>query len=222
MGDKNIDHVNARLAGECRQKGGGLLIPFGTVNPVFPDWEEDLRRCHEEHEMPGIRLYPGYYGYTLDEKPFARLLRKATDRKLLIQIVIAMEDERMQHPLAGVPDVDVKPLPNILAQVPGARVQLLHPFRHVRGNRLLAMVNETNVTFDISNLDGVAAIERIMNGNHWYMPDITIPPERLLFGSHVPYFPLENALFKFVESPMSKEHARLIMAGNAERLFTAL
>lgn len=219
---KNIDHVNAKLVKECREHGSGILIPFGTVNPVFPDWEEDLRRCHEEYQMPGLRLFPGYHGYTLEDESFKKLLQQAAERGMLIQVVVAMEDERMQHPLVEVPDVDVSPMPGILARVPDARVQLLHPFRHVRGDHLRSMIEETDVTFEISNLDGVAALERVMKGNHWYMPDLTIPPERLLFGSHMPYFPLENSLFKFMESPLSEKQLRLIRSENAERLLAAV
>jgi hypothetical protein len=43
---KQLDGANRRLADECPERGSGLLIPIDTVNPVWPDWEEDLRRCH--------------------------------------------------------------------------------------------------------------------------------------------------------------------------------
>ena len=71
---KQLDGANRRLADECREHGGGLLIPIGSVNPVWPDWEEDLRRCHEQYQMRGIRLYPAYHGYVLDHPELLRLL----------------------------------------------------------------------------------------------------------------------------------------------------
>src|SRR5262245_4006067 len=83
---KNLLAVNERLAAECRDKGEGMLVPFGSVNPVLPDWEEDLRLCHEVHRMPGIRLHPTYQNYTLDHPDIPRLLAMASERGLIVQL----------------------------------------------------------------------------------------------------------------------------------------
>src|SRR5437763_4753317 len=74
---RDLDGVNARLAEECRANGAGVLLPFGTVNPALPDWEADVRRCHEQHRMLGIRLYPSYHNYTLQRPDVAPLLQVA-------------------------------------------------------------------------------------------------------------------------------------------------
>ena len=78
-----------------------MLRPFGTVNPLAPDWEEDLRRCAEVHGMPGIRLFPGYHFYKLEDEIFARVLAAAARQGLLVQITLAIEDDRSPTEVAA-------------------------------------------------------------------------------------------------------------------------
>jgi predicted TIM-barrel fold metal-dependent hydrolase len=214
---KNLDAANARLANECKVNGGGMLLPFGSVNPVWPDWEEDLRRCHEAYRMPGIRLYPNYHNYALDRPEVLQLLGRATERGLLIQIAIEMEDQRVHHPVINVPPVDATPLLEAWKQVPGARIQLLNSFAALNRRNASRLVEETKIVFDIANLEGTGAVGRLIEGKHWSIRS-QVPHERLLFGSHAPFFPCEAAVLRLFESPLEREQLLAIMQENARRL----
>ena len=206
---KDITSANARLAEECAKHGDGLLLPFGSINPKLPDWEEDLRRCAETFAMRGVRLHPNYHGYTLDDPVFARLLALATERKLVVQLVTAMEDERMMHPLLQVRAVDVAPLETVLSAVPGARIVLLNATRTVPFPLLPRIVGAGEVYVDTASLDGVAGIARLIE---------RIPVERILLGTHAPLFYPEAAVLKLDESELTPDQSAAVRCANAQRL----
>jgi predicted TIM-barrel fold metal-dependent hydrolase len=209
---KDIASVNARLVAECRSQTGVRLVPFGSVNPLLPDWEEDLRRCAEEHHMPGIRLHPSYHGYKLDHPAFARLLKLAAERRLLVQLAVVMEDERMMHPLLRVQAVNPEPLAALVAQTPGLRLVLLNALRTLRGEVLVTLVRAGDVSVDIAMLEGVAGVANLLE---------QVPHERVLYGSHAPLFYFESALLKLKESPLAAPRLRAVRAENARRLVPA-
>jgi len=215
---KNLEGVNARLAEECARHGEGLLVPFGSVNLAWPDWEEDLRRCHEVHRMPGIRLFLGYQPFDFAHPDFPRLLRQVADRNLVLQICLQMEDERIVHPSMIVPPLNTAGVLSLLRGEPRARVQFLHWGDFFRSaNQLARLIAETSAVWDISNLEGNGAVGRIFAGNHWYLR-ATMPIDRLLFGSHAPYFPVEGAVLKLFESPLDQAQLDALMETNARRL----
>ncbi len=205
---KDIAGVNSRLVESCTQ-AGEVLLPIGSVNPMLPRWEEDLRRCVEDHGMKGIRLHPQYHGYTLAGPEFKALLKAATAHALLVQIVVTMEDERMMHPLMRVEHVDVSPLPSVLIDIPKAKVQLLNAFRAVRGKLIDELVTTKKVSFDIAWLEGAEGIARIRK---------QIPIERILFGTSSPLFYYVSSILKLKESPLTDEELAAIEAGNAQKL----
>ena len=206
---KDIDSVNARLTEECRRNGHGLLLPFGSINPALPDWEEDLRRCHEEHEMTGIRLHPNYHGYRLDDPKFSKLLDLAGERSLIVQLAVMMEDERTQNALARVAHVDVAPLVSAVEGRPKARIVLLNWSRGVKGALLSKLAQTGRVFFDIATVEGVGGIANLLK---------QVPADRVLFGSYAPFFYFESALLKLRESVLTASELTAIRAGNARRL----
>src|SRR5262249_42572456 len=123
---KDMDGVNTRLAAECRAHAPGFLIPFGSVNLAWPDWEEDVRRCHEVHKMPGLRIYPGYQPFDLDHVGMENLVKMTAERGLILQVVFGMEDPRVHHPAIKVSPVTFAPLVKAVQETPRAKVELLH------------------------------------------------------------------------------------------------
>jgi len=206
---KDLGAVNARLAEDCRRHGRGVLVPFGSVNPTLPSWEEDVRRCHKEHKMPGIRLHPGYHGYTLSDPRFAKLLDAAVRRGLVVQLALAMEDERTQNRLMTAPNVDATPLLTLLPSRPGLRVVVLNWFRAARAPLVAKLAAAGEVYFDVATLEGVGGVENLLK---------QVPGQRVVFGSHAPFFYLESALLKLKESSLSPAELVSIQSGNARRL----
>jgi predicted TIM-barrel fold metal-dependent hydrolase len=216
---KDLDGVNSRLAEECRARGAGMLLPFGAINPALPDWEADVRRCHEQHRMRGVRLYPSYHNYTLQTPAVARLLQVAQERGLIVQLVVRMEDPRVQLPVTRTPSVNVTELPELLAAVPNLKFQLLNAFNATESLRGLVgrrIIQETRAMLDFSHVEGQVGLGRLIAGDAANgRPSLAV--ERIVFGSHAPFFPCESAVFKLFESPLGRPDLEKVMRGNAER-----
>ena len=154
--------------------------------------------------MPGIRLHPNYHGYQLDDPACARLLKLAVERRLLVQVALGMEDERMMHPLLRVPPVDTAFLANAVKQTPGLRLVLLNALGRLGGRPLLDLIAAGDVYVEIATLEGVGGLANVLR---------QVPAERVLFGSFAPLFYFESALLKLRESPLAAK--QLTSVGNA-------
>lgn len=203
----DIATVNERLAETCREHR--MFLPIGAVNPNLPAWEEDLRRCHEEHGFAGVRLHPNYHRYTLTDDRCRRLLKAAQERKLLVQIAVQIEDTRTQHPLVLVPPADYRPLANVLRDTPELRVQLLNPFAVANVPALAGLEKLPQVHFEFAWLETIRCVAELVE---------RVGIERICFGSMAPLFYFESAMLKMRESALPPESVRTICVDNPQRL----
>lgn len=208
---RDVSGVNTRLAAACRKHGTNFLVPFGCVNPRSPDWEEDLRRCHEEHHMVGIRLYPNYHGYSLEDPAFAKLLSLAASRNMIVQIALSMEDIRTQFPLMLVPPANPAPLAKLLPQLPHLKLVLLNAGDWAGNDDqgIAEIRSASNVYFDIAMNEGVGGLARLIAATS---------PARVVFGSHYPFFYFESALLKVRSAGLPRDQEHAVYEGNARLL----
>jgi hypothetical protein len=208
---RDVEAVNLRLAAECRSIAENFLIPFGTVNPTLPDWQEDLKRCHERHKMPGIRLHPNYHGYSLADPTFNTLLDLAAERSLIVQISVLMEDDRTQHPMLKAAPVDVSLLSKLVVKHPKLSIVLLNSMGRLRGLALKSLLATGQIYVDTATLEAVAGIE------HWIEANGS---SRLMIGSHAPFFALEAVNLKLQESIVNDLDRQAITINNARSLLS--
>ena len=212
---RDFDGINDRLAAmvAADKTASRQFQLFGAINPKIAGWRETLRRIDQLHRMRGIRLHPNYHGYTLDDPDFIALLDAASQKDLIIQIALRMEDARTQHPAVAVTDVDPKPLLELLPQMTGLRLQLLNAMRSLSDSLLLARLSDLGVHFDTAMLEGMSGIARIVE---------LVPEIKLCHGSYAPFFYPEAASLKFVESAPELDSRTLAAIGShhAENLLT--
>ncbi len=208
---RDIEGVNLRLKKDCERFGQRILIPFGTVNPALPDWKEDFHRCVEKHHFRGIRLFPAYHRYLLNDKRFVELLHLAEDAGAIVQIVMTVEDARTQHPLLSVSKIDSKPLIDIIPGVPNLKLMLLNAFRDTNMNTITKICENKNVSVDIAMLEGVQKIRILLE---------KVSVNQILFGSYFPFFYIESALLKMKESQLNSDDSKKIFYQNAKNLIS--
>ena len=208
---KDLAGVNQRLAETCKRVDEGMLIPFGTINPTLPEWEDDVRRCHVAHHMPGVRLHPSYHGYTLEDPRFARLLGLAAVRGLIVQLVTWMEAERHLLLNPREPEVDVRPLTKKIAPLPRLRIILANYYHTSQDESMRTLLKNEQIYVDFARASDPKEIKQLIDQL----------PERVILGSCAPLHYAKDPMSKLNGLRLTSDIHLKIARANATALLTA-
>ena len=203
---KNVHIANEELAKETRRYGD-RLIPFASLNPLYPGWEEDLRRCAEDLGLRGLRLYPQYHGYDLTDAASLELIDAATELGWPLQVPMRIVDRRQRHRWDMARDLTQDDFQAMLSARPKARWMLLNSLG-LDGSRLPA---EANFLVEISRMASVLQrnIQELIS---------EAGSGRLAFGTGMAFKVPEPALLKLEILDTSKAVREKIAWKNAAKM----
>jgi predicted TIM-barrel fold metal-dependent hydrolase len=188
------------------------LIPFAVINPFYAGWQDDLRICHEQFGMKGLRLYPKWHNYALSDRCCLDLIREATKRGMVASIPIRVEDYRQRSWLVDVPDIPLDEIVSLVKACPKARFILLNGAGYTRsplGQKDNGL--PPNYCIEISRLSALLANETGQLVSR-------LGAERVVFGSGMPFKYPDPALVKLEVLDASPDAKEKIRSGNAASL----
>jgi predicted TIM-barrel fold metal-dependent hydrolase len=177
---RNAQAGNEDLAAEVKPHRD-RLIPFAVVNPSYAGWDDDLKTCHDELGMKGLRLYPRWHNFALSSGPCLDLIDQATERGMVVSIPVRVEDSRQRSWLVDVPDVPLAELVALVKACPRARFHFVNGLGYV--NSPLGRANNglpDNYRIEISRLNVILddEIGQLL---------ANLGAGRLVFGTGIPF-----------------------------------
>ena len=181
---KSPHNANEELARDTRRYRDRLL-PFASLNPTFPGWREDLRRCAEDLDLAGIRLYPQYQDYSLTDPEALELIDAAAALNWAVQVPMRIVDRRQRHPWDLASDLGQVEVEAALS----ARPKVKWMFINALGLDASRLDAKGKWLFDISRM--TAVLQRNMQG----VIDAA-GPGHLAFGSGMAFKDPQPSLLK--------------------------
>lgn len=205
---RNPQAGNEELAEETKAHRD-RLIPFAVINPFYAGWQDDLKICHEDFGMTGLRLYPKWHNYQLSSSSSRELVDAATERGMVISIPIRVEDNRQRSWLLNIPDIPPEEIVELVKDHPKARFILLNGLAYT-GSPLGRKDNglPPNYAIELSRLSALLA-------NEIGQLIANLGAERVMFGTGMPFNYPDPALVKLEVLDASEADKENIRSQNA-------
>lgn len=209
---KNTQVGNEELMDEIKsnKKFASRFIPFAVLNPVYANWQADLKTCLKMG-MKGIKLFPNYHDYDVNEQPVVELVKTARDSGLVVALTVKMVDSRARSWMDVPEEWPLKKFFPLMHAVPDAKYMLLNISTGFSLEaKDTALLKNKNFLIDTSgrNLQKMKPLLDMYGA------------ERFAFGTHSPIFDYLTSMLR-VETLRSNEASEadkeLLRSGNAKR-----
>jgi predicted TIM-barrel fold metal-dependent hydrolase len=159
-----------------------FFIPVAVVNPSLPNWRRGIEKSRQAYGVTVARLAPSYHAYDLNAPLARECIQELAGQGLRVSLVKRIEDERMHHPLMKVAAVENAAI--LSAAAITDQPLLIHGAYF---GELAELAAASNLHFDIAFVETIDTLARTVD---------LLPPSRLLFSSHAPFFYAEAAISK--------------------------
>jgi predicted TIM-barrel fold metal-dependent hydrolase len=209
------------------------FVPLACIDPSAAYASEDLNRCVAALSMAGVRLFPTYHHYCLDDVRVVELARELGLRGLPAFVTLMMEEDRFAHPavreklLAGGPPGDAaprteaeaiympsglgeEPLPpliELIAQAPDTTFVIsMAQVEHAHALLNVSGLCDNRVFFDIGRMDKpTLGLDQLVAAHG---------AEQLVFGSHAPFHYPQGSVLNLAYRSFSADVSRAILSDN--------
>ena len=196
------DPWEAELELSRQLKGTGYLH-FMTVNPTLPGWRDDLKRAIRDLDIKGVRLVPGFQGYTLGDPCVAELCASLREYGLPMILTLRLRDERTMYMIQprSIPMEEVEMFLEENREIP----TLVTHIRAAEAEKLVPLLRE-NLFVDNSGFkDGLFVLDRLVKE--------TALGAHLVYGSGAPLMEMQATTMQIETAEISEGEKAAIFAG---------
>ncbi|NND06723.1 MAG: amidohydrolase family protein [Saprospiraceae bacterium] len=211
---KNPQTANAELVKEINSitQSADRFYPLGVINPLYGGWMDDVKICHEEYGMKGIKIYPKYHGYEIDDPICEELIERAHERGLAIAIPLRVVDSRPSSWLDIVEEFALSDILSLIAKVPDAKFLIQNVSqRSPLSDEEIELVRSTDTVIDTSG-------KRIDILESWLG---VLDEDSFCFGTHSPILDYCTGLLRIESLTASEADAAVrekLRSGNIQKL----
>lgn len=210
------------------------FVPFATIDPTYPLWEDDLAECIEALGMAGVRLFPLYHDYPIDHPTVVDLMDACAEYDVPVMFVGMLEDKRQHHSNWRLRDYDdvgskhwsneqAEALVDVLQASPEVDVVVANAWTHAE-----IIVRETKTSYP----NGVRLNNEVRSGETYFVLDDlymyfphqgeeiaeSVGADRLVTGPKLPLMNFQAHYIYTEQFPVSEEERDRIRSANVRSL----